>query len=166
MINSKKLFFAPYLWLALCAVASFFVLAFPLYVIQPFRQQGPRELAFALAILETRTFIQIVFALLAITLSVWSWKRSVRLRGRVAAVLLAIAIIGCIFLSRINVYERMFNPLTKPIFTAATDTRLDGGEQVLAIKVDGTARAYPIRVISYHHIVNDVVGGFPIVATY
>jgi hypothetical protein len=60
----------------------------------------------------------------------------------------------------------MFHPLEKPAFSPAPKTGLDGGEQVIAIIVNGAARAYPIRVISYHHIVNDVVGGVPVVATY
>jgi hypothetical protein len=34
------------------------------------------------------------------------------------------------------------------------------------VRVAGIARAYPIRSISYHHVVNDTVGGVPIVATY
>ena len=38
--------------------------------------------------------------------------------------------------------------------------------QFTAIEVNGTARAYPIRGMSYHHIVNDTVAGVPIVATY
>ena len=37
---------------------------------------------------------------------------------------------------------------------------------LIAINVAGVARAYPIRIVSYHHIVNDVVNGEPIVATY
>ena len=37
---------------------------------------------------------------------------------------------------------------------------------VIAVKVNGSARAYPIRSMSYHHIYNDVVLGEPIVATY
>ena len=46
------------------------------------------------------------------------------------------------------------------------ESRLDKDEKVIAIQVNGAARAYPIRSMSYHHIVNDVVGGVPIVATY
>jgi hypothetical protein len=34
------------------------------------------------------------------------------------------------------------------------------------LKVGGSARAYPIRTMGYHHIVNDVVGGTALVATY
>jgi hypothetical protein len=28
------------------------------------------------------------------------------------------------------------------------------------------ARAYPVRALAYHHVVNDIVAGEPIVATY
>jgi hypothetical protein len=60
----------------------------------------------------------------------------------------------------------MFHPMGRPNFVAATDTKLDGAEMVMAVHIAGEARAYPIRIVSYHHIVNDVVGGVPIVATY
>jgi hypothetical protein len=53
-----------------------------------------------------------------------------------------------------------------PALATAADVKLDKDEKVIAIAVNGAARAYPIRSISYHHIVNDVVGGVPIVATY
>jgi hypothetical protein len=37
---------------------------------------------------------------------------------------------------------------------------------VLAVSVGKEARAYPIRTMGYHHIVNDTVGGAPIAVTY
>jgi len=70
------------------------------------------------------------------------------------------------FLARVNVYELMFHPLVHPSFTAANEVKLDGAEKVVAVRVGGVARAYPIRSMSYHHVVNDVVGGTAIVATY
>jgi len=65
----------------------------------------------------------------------------------------------------VNVYEKMFHPITNITFGAAGDSKLDGDEKVIAIAI-GAARAYPIRSISYHHIVNDVVDGVPVAATY
>jgi hypothetical protein len=38
--------------------------------------------------------------------------------------------------------------------------------EVLGVEVEGEARAYPLRVLEYHQIVNDVVGGVPIAVTY
>ncbi|MGQ0826528.1 MAG: DUF3179 domain-containing (seleno)protein [Actinomycetota bacterium] len=43
---------------------------------------------------------------------------------------------------------------------------LDDGEPVLALEIDGDARAYPIQVMIWHEIVNDTVGGVPVAVTY
>jgi hypothetical protein len=37
---------------------------------------------------------------------------------------------------------------------------------VIAVRIGGEARAYPIRSMSYHHVFNDVLGPDAIVATY
>ena len=37
---------------------------------------------------------------------------------------------------------------------------------MIAIKIGGAARAYPIRNISYHHVINDVLDKVAIIATY
>jgi hypothetical protein len=37
---------------------------------------------------------------------------------------------------------------------------------VLAVRSGAQARAYPIRAMAYHHLVNDTLGGVPLVATY
>lgn len=39
-------------------------------------------------------------------------------------------------------------------------------EPVLALDVQGDARAYPLQILMWHEIVNDTVGGKPVVATY
>jgi hypothetical protein len=54
----------------------------------------------------------------------------------------------------------------RPTVVSAADSALDKDEKLIAVQVNGVARAYPIRSISYHHIVNDEVGGVPLVATY
>jgi hypothetical protein len=47
-----------------------------------------------------------------------------------------------------------------------SEAKLDGDEQVIAVKIGDAARAYPIRSMSYHHVVNDTLGGVPLAATY
>ena len=37
---------------------------------------------------------------------------------------------------------------------------------VIGIEVDGTRRAYPIQILSWHEIVNDTINGKPILITY
>lgn len=39
-------------------------------------------------------------------------------------------------------------------------------EPVLAVDIDGDARAYPVQILMWHEIVNDTVGGVPVAVTY
>ncbi len=39
-------------------------------------------------------------------------------------------------------------------------------EPVLALTIGGDARAYPLQILMWHEIVNDVVGGVPVAVTY
>ncbi len=61
----------------------------------------------------------------------------------------------------------MFNPLAQPKFTTIGETNFVADEDmVIAVKINGDAVAFPIRQMAYHHVVQDVVGGTPITATY
>lgn len=58
--------------------------------------------------------------------------------------------------------------IDRPQFIPARDASnwLDAREPVIALEVGGDARAYPLQVLIYHEIVNDVVGGIPVVVTF
>lgn len=43
---------------------------------------------------------------------------------------------------------------------------IEDDEPVLSLTVGGETRAYPLRVMTWHEIVNDVVGGVPVAVTY
>lgn len=43
---------------------------------------------------------------------------------------------------------------------------LSSTEPVIALEVNGDAKAYPLRVLMWHEIVNDTVGGVPVTVTY
>jgi hypothetical protein len=45
-------------------------------------------------------------------------------------------------------------------------SRIGNTEPVISLAINGDARAYPIRVLIWHEIVNDVVGGKPLAVTY
>jgi hypothetical protein len=54
-----------------------------------------------------------------------------------------------------------------PVFTEVAEvTDLAPVEPVIGLEVDGDARAYPLRILIWHEIVNDVVGGVPVAVTY
>ena len=46
-------------------------------------------------------------------------------------------------------------------FESASASKLDKGEMVLTVRYGSDARAYPIREMAYHHVLNDVVGRRP-----
>jgi hypothetical protein len=60
----------------------------------------------------------------------------------------------------------MFHPIGRASFSSAPQVKLDKDEKVIAVNIGGEARAYPIRSMSYHHLINDVVDKLAIVATY
>jgi len=45
-------------------------------------------------------------------------------------------------------------------------TYLTADELVLGISVAGQHRAYPLRIMDWHEMANDVVGGVPITIAY
>ncbi|MEM9517001.1 MAG: DUF3179 domain-containing protein [Actinomycetota bacterium] len=54
-----------------------------------------------------------------------------------------------------------------PVFqTAASATHLAPQAPVLALEIEGDARAYPLEVMVWHEIVNDTVGGVPVAVAY
>jgi len=55
-----------------------------------------------------------------------------------------------------------------PVFIDVVDNldALPANEPVVLLEINGDARAYPVRVMIWHEIVNDVVGGVPVAVTY
>ena len=53
-----------------------------------------------------------------------------------------------------------------PIFVPVAEAELPEHEPVIGLIVNGDARAYPLRILIWHEIVNDVIGGVPVAVTY
>jgi hypothetical protein len=57
--------------------------------------------------------------------------------------------------------------LINPKHVAAADaTYLEDDELVFGIEIEGDARAYPLRILDWHEMFNDVVGGVPVTLAY
>ena len=57
--------------------------------------------------------------------------------------------------------------LTNPKHVAAQDAAyLEDDELVFGVEIAGDARAWPLRILDWHEVLNDVVGGVPVAATY
>ena len=152
--------------MAACALISILCVAVPMYVIRPFRPQDTRELALALEVRHMGSWLSGLCAVIALVVLIWSWRRVSRVGLRIAMIALSIVAIAGACLTRVNIFEKMFHPYDAPVFGSADAVRLDPEDKVLAVTIDGQARAYPIRTMGYHHIVNDTMGGVPIAVTY
>jgi len=102
-------------------------------------------------------------ALILVAIKLW------RASSRLARVGLAITLLlstASAVLTRVNYFEWMFNPIKAAGFISSADAHLADAEMVMAVKFGPESRAYPIRQMAYHHILNDTVAGTPIVVTY
>ncbi len=69
--------------------------------------------------------------------------------------------------SRFLIDHDRFIASTDPRVVPAEDARwLEAGSEVFGVVLDGEARAYPIPMIAYHHVVNDRLAGIPVAVTY
>lgn len=152
--------------LVVTGLVAFLIFAYPMFVIRPFRAQGARELSVALTVKSWAPVIAVCAAAGALVVAFLLWRRTSRRLPRTAIVLSSALVCGFAVLSFVNVYELMFHRIDAPGFVAADGAKLDADDMVLAVNLGGVSRAYPIRTMGYHHIVNDRIGDAPIVATY
>ncbi len=155
------------IWVAsLFAAIPFVCLAVPMYVIRPFRPQAFSQLSAALTIRSLGPWVSALAAILVVGVTLRVWARSKRVLPRLATLVLCFLVIAGAALTRVNIFEVMFHPYTAPSFTDPGSAKVDSDDRVLAVRINGEARAYPIRTMGYHHILNDVVGATPLAVTY
>ena len=57
--------------------------------------------------------------------------------------------------------------LTSPKYLAAEQAEfMRDNEQVIGVVLNGVARAYPTRILSWHELVNDRFGGLPVLVSW
>lgn len=149
--------------LVLGAVA---LVAFPMWAIRPFRAQTPELVAVSYALRRWAPLGTLVAAVAVAGLGAWLWRGG-RRWSRAAVVLALVAVAASAWQARQNVYEEMFTPPAGVSHAAAGGASWVGEkDMVLAVSLNGDSVAYPVRQLAYHHLVHDVVGGEPVVATY
>jgi hypothetical protein len=59
-------------------------------------------------------------------------------------------------------------PIDEPVFESvqAASEWLTPRDPVMAVEVGGEVRVYPLAIMTWHEIVNDTIGGTPVVVTY
>ncbi|MEE8271869.1 MAG: DUF3179 domain-containing protein [Alphaproteobacteria bacterium] len=64
---------------------------------------------------------------------------------------------------RVDGIPALTDPVQMPAFMADFMTP---DEPVFGVEIDGDARAYPLRIVDWHEVLNDVVGGVPVTLAY
>jgi heme/copper-type cytochrome/quinol oxidase subunit 3 len=147
---------------ALTTVVTFFV---PAFIIRPFRHQAPSALLLAMSLRQRAPLFTLVLALTCFIMTYALWRISSRW-GKAVLTLAMLVVTFSAVMARLNYFEWMFHPIVGPQFLAQSESKLDPKEMIMAVRVAGDARAYPISQMAYHHVLNDVVGGVPIAVTY
>jgi hypothetical protein len=156
-----------WLLLVLITAAALALVAAPVFLIQPFKPQTGRALAAGYAIKSWSPWATPALALAALLLAARTWRASRRRWAKALLVALFLPAAASVWLSRVNVYELMFNPLKAAAYAEAPEVGYIGdSDMVLAVERAGERAAYPVRLLAYHHLVADTVGGVPLVATY
>ncbi len=57
--------------------------------------------------------------------------------------------------------------ILEPLFVEANQAGfLEAEDEVIGVVINGKAKAYPIKILTWHEVVNDRLGGDPIVVTF
>jgi hypothetical protein len=153
--------------LVLVVLLSLAVVMIPAWIIRPFQPQSSRGLALSYALRSNSQIVTLIALGLVLAIAIWLWSHSRRWWTKAILVLaLAFSLISTWF-ARQNHFEWMFNPLINAAYAKVDEASFaNDTDMVLAVENNGDAVAYPVRLLAYHHVVQDYVGGTPIVATY
>jgi len=160
----RRLIWPALLGLLLLSIAF---VAIPVLLIQPFRPQTQRALEVSYLLRSWSPPATVIMLLAAFALVIWQWRQARRWWRKALLVILLLLSIVPAWFARQNHFEWMFNPLQNSAYVKANEASfVRDADMVLAVKINNEAVAYPVRLMAYHHVVGDMVGGTPVCATY
>ena len=155
-----------WLLLLLITLVALAMVAVPVWIIMPFKPQTARGMEVSYALKRWSPPLTIIALALGLVLGAWLWRGS-RWWKRAFLVIIFIPLLAATWFARQNHFEWMFNPLANATYAKASEAGfVEDGDIVMAVESNGEVAAYPIRLMAYHHVVQDTVGGTPLVATY
>jgi hypothetical protein len=138
----------------------------PVVLLHPFRAQSAFGVGVAYELRRGAPLATLLGLVLLLPLLVRLGGRAARWHWLPLGVLALVAA-GSAWFARQNHFEWMFRPVVGPAYAKAAEAGfVADADMVIAIEVRGDAVAYPVRQMAYHHLVNDVAGGEPVVSTY
>jgi len=149
------------------ALIGLTIVIIPVWIVQPFRPQTAAGLKVSYALRGWSPLVTIIASAAALILVIWLFPGARRWWRKAALVVIALPLLAATWFARQNHFEWMFHPLAQTAYAKTSDAGfVSDADMVLAVENRGEAVAYPVRQMAYHHLVADIVGGTPIVATY
>jgi len=162
--KTKRRVAAAFIVLSTLAVIA--IVLVPVFLIMPFRPQSPRSLEISYLMRRWSPSLTLIISVISLGLLIWFWRGARWWRKGLLAIALVLTF-ALTWLARQNHFEWMFNPLPNANYAKASEVNfISDDDRVMAINTGGEAVAYPIRLMAYHHVVSDTVGGIHVVATY
>lgn len=153
----KKLFYIGIVGICLFEILNvYFIMPMP-------GSQQMNSIDIAYFLFSYRWFFRIGFGLLILIGAVSAFKS--KHKWVPALVLLITVAITCLFNFKMNA-ESMFKQPEMLTFKSQEDNVLNDSTVVIGVEHNGEAKAYPMRFLTYHHQVQDVVGGKSVIVTY
>lgn len=153
--------------LLIVTVTAFACVLVPALLIQPFKLQTAERLYVSYTLRHWSPIITLLALLLALLIVISLWKQTRRWWLKGFLVSFFIPLLLATWFARQNHFEWMFKPLPNAGFAKVNDAGfVSEDDMVLAVELNGDAAAYPVRQIAYHHVVQDTIGGIPVLVTY
>ena len=153
--------------LVLIVLSSFLVVFIPVYLIRPFAPQTASDLDTSFFLRSASPLLTMAALVLGFLCTFSLWKSASTWLRKSGLAIAGVLLTALAILARQNHFEWMFHPLPQPGYVeAAKASHVNDGDMVLSLEMHGEARAYPVPLMAYHHLVNTTVGREPIVATY
>jgi Protein of unknown function (DUF3179) len=156
------------IWLSLSLIvaAAVAMVAIPVFVIMPFKAQTAAGVEWSYWLRRYSPIATVIATVLFLALCAKLW-RGARLWGRLAMPALLAPLLAITWFAYQNHFEWMFNPLPNADYARMGEAGFVADtDMIMAVEINGEAVAYPVRQMAYHHVINDVVGGKSIAATY
>ena len=102
-------------------------------------------------------------------------EKAAKLKRRVVGAMIYPAVVLCVaavIVLGIMIWSTFSSSSTSPFLSSSFPTASSArapdieAEYVMGVSVGGKARAYPILMVAYYHIVHDEIDGEPYVVTY
>src|SRR6185369_12083833 len=152
----KKLFYVGIVGIILFEILNvYFIMPMP-------GSQRINSINVAYFLYSFRWFFRIVFGLMIAFGIVNEFQKRKWIPG--IASVIAIAVIYMFNFEMVA--DHMFKQPSQLTFQSKDKNKLNDSSMVVAVVNNGEVKAYPIRYIVYHHQVQDVVGGKPMIITY